>query len=70
VPALLKNLIGQEVTVYFIDGQHVSRGTLQEFDDTFITYRTPYESHFIPISSVRNIVVNSESRPTAYKIGF
>jgi hypothetical protein len=67
---MLINLNGKEVTIYFLDGQHVSRGTIQEADDRFLTYATSTESHIIPISSIRNIVLNSENKPASHKIGF
>jgi hypothetical protein len=67
---MLSNLNGKEVTIYFLDGQHVSRGAIQEADDRFLTYTTPTESHIIPISSIRNIVLNSENKTGSLKIGF
>jgi hypothetical protein len=67
---MLSYLNGKEATIYFIDGQLVSRGTIQEADDKFLTYTTSIESHIIPISSIRNIVLNSENKSASHKIGF
>jgi hypothetical protein len=67
---MLSYLNGKEVTIYFIDGYHISSGTIQEADDRFLTYKTSIESHIIPITSIRNIVLNSENKPASHKIGF
>jgi hypothetical protein len=67
---MLSYLNGKEATIYFLDGHHVAKGTIQEANDKFLTYTTPSESHIIPISSIRNILLTSDNKPAAHKIGF
>ncbi|OKP81480.1 hypothetical protein A3844_26370 [Paenibacillus helianthi] len=66
---MLEALQGQEVTVNFLDGSSVSGGILEEMDERFVKYRTEYQVLYIPITSIRAVVVETKERERP-RVGF
>ncbi|MGN7760743.1 hypothetical protein [Paenibacillus sp. P46E] len=66
---MLEALQGQEVTVNFLDGSSVRGGILEEIDERFVKYRTEYQVLYIPITSIRAVVVETKERERP-RVGF
>ncbi|WP_379153910.1 hypothetical protein [Paenibacillus sp. sgz5001063] len=66
---MLEALVGQEVTVNFLDGSSVRGGVLEEVDERFVKYRTEYQVLYIPITSIRAVVVETKERERP-RVGF
>ncbi|GAB6926150.1 hypothetical protein JCM10914A_01330 [Paenibacillus sp. JCM 10914] len=66
---MLKRLEKQRVAVYFVDGNYIQNGTLEEVGDQFILYQDEYEMLYIPISAIRYVSVDTKERDKP-RVGF
>ncbi|MHA6529702.1 hypothetical protein [Paenibacillus sp. BAC0078] len=66
---MLTALLGQEVTIHFLDGSNVVGGVLEELDERFVKYRTEYQLLYIPITSIRAVAVETKPRERP-RVGF
>ncbi|QWU17978.1 hypothetical protein SAMN04487895_11670 [Paenibacillus sophorae] len=59
---MLSALQGEKVTIYFLDGSCLSDGVLEKADEKFIKYKTEYQIHYVPVSSVRSVALDTKER--------
>jgi hypothetical protein len=66
---MLASLQGKEVTIHFIDGTNACDGVLDQVDDKFVKYLTPYQTLIIPITSIRTVSIDIKERQRS-RVGF
>ncbi|BCG58635.1 hypothetical protein [Paenibacillus sp. URB8-2] len=66
---MLNSLQGEKAAVYFLDGSSLNDGVLEEVGEKFIKYVTDYQIHYIPITSVRSVCVETKERQRP-RVGF
>ncbi|QHW29753.1 hypothetical protein GZH47_02130 [Paenibacillus rhizovicinus] len=60
---MLNEFINKQVTIFFIGGQNVSKGTITEIDEKFVKYKTQMYEHIIPLTAIRNVQLQVGERP-------
>ncbi|UQZ35985.1 hypothetical protein C2I18_22095 [Paenibacillus sp. PK3_47] len=66
---MLTDLLGQKVTIHFVDGTSSRDGVLETVDEKFIKYRTEYQLLYIPITSIRAVALETKERERP-RVGF
>jgi hypothetical protein len=67
---MLTEFHDKEVVIFFLDGQSVAKGKIIEIDERYVKYQDPSFLHIIPISSIRNVQLQTGERQTAKFAGF
>lgn len=66
---MLEALQGKEVTVHYLNGYSSEGGILEEVDEKYVKYRTEFQMLYIPISSIRAVIVDTKERERP-RVGF
>ncbi|NGM84592.1 hypothetical protein G5B47_19470 [Paenibacillus sp. 7124] len=66
---MLTALQGEKAAVYFLDGTFLGDGVLEEVGEKFIKYVTDYQVHYIPITAIRSVSVETRERQRP-RVGF